>query len=473
MQRREFFRTVPALAELAGLTGSTLAPLGAQVIGPDRTQVAEVYELQAAFHRAYHGEEILSAFDRYLLQMSALGCDEITGFFGHTKWRNSSPLARGTLWLRRAFSAIRIRTAARPGFLPLAKDKDPIRVDKHQEKKMICRANIVTIVILVAVAACQLALAQQPATATLTVDLTNQVEYQGDIYDPAKFARNASITPSLGNGTGILNFGAATILADIVAVNGQPAKGLYAAIDRWIATYPAPVSGQAIADVRRGRIREFTFEILQPDGTAIGSIMGMGLAEGDPPPGQPSTEKANWAITGGTGAFLGARGQVEGTGASGRAASVAEDPANRRLNGGSPNRYLVHLIPMTIPQIVTNTTGPAITHSSDFSLVNGSKPAVAGEILSLFATGLGPLRGAVAGQAFPSLPIAAVNSPVEVIVNGTPAEVLGAVGYPGAVDGYQVNFRVPADITKGSAAIQVSSAWTASAPVNIPVQPAQ
>ena len=287
---------------------------------------------------------------------------------------------------------------------------------------MIRRPNIVTIVILVAVAACRLALAQQPVTATLTVDLTNQVEYQGDVYDPAKFARNANITPSLGNGTGILNFGVATILADIVAVNGQPAKGLYAATDRWIAAYPAPVPGQAIADVRRGRIREFTFEILQPDGTPVGSIMGLGLAEGDPPPGQPATEKANWAITGGTGAFLGARGQVEGTGASGRAASMAEDPANRRLNGGSPNRYLVHIIPMAVPQIVTNGNGLAITHSSDFSLVNGSKPASAGEILSLFATGLGPLRGTVTGQPFPSNPVAAVNSPVQVIVNGNPAE---------------------------------------------------
>jgi hypothetical protein len=335
---------------------------------------------------------------------------------------------------------------------------------------MIRRANFVTTMIPVAVAACHLAPAQQPPSTTLTVDLANQVEYQEDIYDPVKFARNANITPSIGIGTGILNFGLATILGDIVAVNGQPAKGIYAARDRWIAAYPAPVPGQAIADVRRGRIREFTFEILQPDGTAIGSIMGMGLSEGDPPPGQPSTEKANWAIAGGTGAFLGARGQVEGTGSAGRAASMAEDPANRRLNGGSPNRYILHIIPMTVPQIATTPDGPAMTHSSDFSLVNASKPAAAGEILSLFATGLGPLRGAVTGQPFPSSPPAAVNSPVQVIVNGKPAEVIGAVGYPGSVDGYQVNFRLPADIAKGSATIQVSAAWTPSVPVTIPVQ---
>src|SRR5690242_4293063 len=33
--------------------------------------------------------------------------------------------------------------------------------------------------------------------------------------------------------------------------------------------------------------------------------------------------------------------------------------------------------------------------------------------------------------------------PVEVTVNGKSAEVLAAVGYPGAIGGYQVNFRVP------------------------------
>ena len=267
-----------------------------------------------------------------------------------------------------------------------------------------------------------------------------------------------------------LSESATTRPGDAVAVNGQPAKGLFAARDRWIAAYPVPAPGQAIADVRRGRIREFTFEILQSDGTPVGSIMGMGLAEGDPPPGQPSTEKANWAIVGGTGAFLGARGQVEGTGGTGRAASMAEDPANRRQNGGNPNRYLVHIIPMTVPQIVTTANGPAITHSSDFSLVTASKPAAAGEILSLFATGLGPVRSAVSGQPLPSNPAATVNSPVQVIVNGNPAQLIGAVGYPGAVDGYQVNFRVPAGIATGPAMIQVSAAWTPSAPVTIPIQ---
>jgi uncharacterized protein (TIGR03437 family) len=63
-----------------------------------------------------------------------------------------------------------------------------------------------------------------------------------------------------------------------------------------------------------------------------------------------------------------------------------------------------------------------------------------------------------------------VNSPVDVRVNGKPAEILGAVGYPGSVDGYQVNFRLPPDIPKGAASLEITAAWIAGQPVSIAVQ---
>ena len=144
---------------------------------------------------------------------------------------------------------------------------------------------------------------------------------------------------------------------------------------------------------------------------------------------------------------------------------------SRRRNGGGTIQWVAHLIPMELPGIAMLPAGPAITHSGDFSLVTASKPAAAGEVLSLFARGLGPVApGVDPGQPFPSSPLAKVNSPVEVTVNGKAAEVLNAVGYPGAVDGYQVNFRVPPDAAKGTASIQVSAAWISGAPVNIEVQ---
>src|SRR5262249_21242961 len=139
-----------------------------------------------------------------------------------------------------------------------------------------------------------------------------------------------------------------------------------------------------------------TFEILKNDGTPIGTIFASGLAGGAAPPGSPlAASGGNLVITGGTGAFLGAPGQVWTTApppgvASARAASITEDPANRRRNGGGTQPWIVQLIPMTTPQIVTTASGPAVTHSADFSLVTASKPATPGEILSVFVTGLGP-----------------------------------------------------------------------------------
>jgi uncharacterized protein (TIGR03437 family) len=205
--------------------------------------------------------------------------------------------------------------------------------------------------------------------------------------------------------------------------------------------------------------------------------MAYGFSSGTPsPPGPPAGSK-NSAIIGGTGAFFGARGQkgqrnnlLSGSVAE-RTASITEDPANRRQNGGGHTLTVLYVIPMSRPEIVTTPNGPAVTHCNDFSLVNASKPATAGEVLCLFATGLGPTRASlVPGQPFPSSPLAVVNSPIDVTVNGKSAEVLGAVGYPGAVDGYQVNFRVPPGIGPGMAAIQLSAAWIAGAPVTIAVQ---
>jgi hypothetical protein len=72
--------------------------------------------------------------------------------------------------------------------------------------------------------------AQVPAVSDLTIDVENAVEYQADVADPLAFARNPEITPARGNlannPNGIGNFPAWTGIADIVAINDQPAKGL-------------------------------------------------------------------------------------------------------------------------------------------------------------------------------------------------------------------------------------------------------
>lgn len=260
-------------------------------------------------------------------------------------------------------------------------------------------------------------------------------------------------------------------------VCGQPAKGMYTFYARGNGLTSSD-TGVGVFDAVRITIGIRTFEILGADGTPIGSVMTTGLTSGSPPPGSPlATVSSNFAIAGGTGAFLGVRGQSNDIGAavpggiSTRTASIAEDQANRRKNGGGKGRMLFTLFPMSTPQIVSTPSGPAIVHSKDFSPVTSSKPAGAGEILSLVATGLGPtVPGVDPGQSFPASPPANVNSPVQVSVNGKAAKVIGAVGYPGAVDGYQVNFQVPADTAQGPAAVQLTVAWIPGLAVSVPVQ---
>ena len=317
-------------------------------------------------------------------------------------------------------------------------------------------------------------------TSILKVEVQDLVFYEVDSGDASKFGANTSVTLSslscAGQSFGGHLMNRTVALGDIVAVNGQPAKGTYITSGSTICLSPTPAPGQPIGDISTGPMVSETYEILQTDGTPVGTIMTNGLRIASPTPPGPPAGNFNFTIVGGTGAFFGVRGQAGNPGGNlgSRAPvsrSITEDPSMRRVNGGMHALFTLYVIPLSRPEITITAGGPAITHSDGFSLVSESKPAAPGEILSLFASGLGPTRpGVDPGQPFPSDPPAVVNSPLQVMVNGRPAEALAAVGLPGAVDGYQVDFRVPSDTSKGPASIQVSAAWIAGAPVSIPVQ---
>ena len=331
-------------------------------------------------------------------------------------------------------------------------------------------ATALTRVVLLLSVCCTRGYAQVPPSSILEIDVENLVNYGDDVSNASLFATNPGIPPR----NPVRNFATTIVLGDIVAVNGQPAKGTFVFHSRQLILKPAPAAGEAIADIVRNNVNDQTFEILKSDGTPLGSIMGAGLGVGSAPPGAPlAVTQGNNAIVGGTGAFLGARGQVGQSTpiVSPRQASMTEDPANRRRNGGGKSRFLLHVIPLSPPQIVMTAGGPAVTHSSDFTLVTASKPASPGETLSLFVSGLGPTRpGVDPGQPFPSSPAVEVISPIQATVNGRPADVIGAVGFPGQVDTYQVNVRVPPGTASGTARLQLTAAWIAGPAVSVPIQ---
>ncbi len=145
-----------------------------------------------------------------------------------------------------------------------------------------------------------------------------------------------------------------------------------------------------------------------------------------------------------------------------------------RYRTASDNQFHGFLLTGYRPGCVANAPSPqiaAVTHSADFTAVTTTKAATAGEVLAIFAKGLGATRPGVAGgQPFPPNALASVDSLVEVRINGRSAIVFGAVGLPGTIDGYQVNFRLPADVAKGSAKVELSAGGAAGAPVSIVVQ---
>jgi hypothetical protein len=260
----------------------------------------------------------------------------------------------------------------------------------------------------------------------LELDVENIVSYSSDVFDASKFATDSNLTTAIP----ARNFGFVMAVGDIIAVNGTTAKGIMVARQQASRLSPNPSSGQGVADVVRTAVTEFLFDIQQMDGTPVGNIHTLTLSGGSAPVGLSvgaavlgAPLEGNHVVTGGTGAFVGIRGQgasVVLPGNTGpRAASMTEDPARWRNNGGGKVHFVYQLFPMTRPEIAITPNGPAVVHSNDFSLVTAIKPAKAGEALSLFATGLGPARGVDFGKPFPASPLAVVNSPVGVMVNNS------------------------------------------------------
>jgi hypothetical protein len=299
---------------------------------------------------------------------------------------------------------------------------------------------------------------EQPVV--LIIELDNLVTYRGDVTDAGRLARDPGVTaPGPPRA-----FQYTHNIADVVAVNGKPAKGLWDYSGSGLAARANAQPGQAIADFDTGGALKGLLLLSGPDGTWIGSLYDIGA---NPP--QPSN-----AIVGGHGAFFGVIGDHRAleTITPARVASVTEDPANRRINGGGKSRTIIRLYPRYRPVVDVMPTGPAVFHAN-FAPVSSTNPATAGEVLIVTARNLGPTRPDLlppGSRAFKSDPLEVVNSPVEVTVNGREAEVINKVGWPGTSDLYRLDFRVPAGLPPGMATIQLTAAWIPGPEVKIPVQ---
>ncbi len=297
--------------------------------------------------------------------------------------------------------------------------------------------------------------------------------YIEDIADPQRWATSSDPVPPAS----VRNFYHWVLLSDIVTVNGKPAKGNLVSKMVGVNLSPKPAGSQAIGDIERNVINEMHVEIQQADGTPVGSLVLAGLGGGHPPLGAPNSAAfANFAVLGGTGAFLGVRGQAATVSqTSARRASITENPNNRRTHPSSGTWTVVfQLIPMTCPEVLALPSGPAIFHGDDFSSVTPEKPARAGERLVMSVSGLGPVKPNLdPGKPFPPFPegkLHEVNSPVDVTVNGKAAAVVNKIGWPTLNNVYRVDFVVPDGTAAGMATLGLSVAWISGPEVKIPVR---
>ena len=112
-------------------------------------------------------------------------------------------------------------------------------------------------------------------------------------------------------------------------------------------------------------------------------------------------------------------------------------------------------------------------HGATFSLVNEFSPARPGEVILIYGTGLGGVLPAVtSGAASPANPLASAVSSVSVQIGGREAEVSFAGLAPGFVGLYQINVRVPSDVTPApNVPVVVTAAGLQSNIVTLPVAP--
>jgi len=172
--------------------------------------------------------------------------------------------------------------------------------------------------------------AQVPTGSMLRMEFENAALYIADCPNSQLATSSTRLTRPTGGA-----FESAFGIADIVSVNGRRVKGTaYQTVVSGLKGSPTPAPRGVLVDSVRLALFQWDLDLLNPDGTQIGTIQVSGLGNGLPPPGAPKEiTGGGLTVTGGTGAFFGVRGYFQPTGDPAfpeRQTSACEDPALRR-----------------------------------------------------------------------------------------------------------------------------------------------
>lgn len=143
------------------------------------------------------------------------------------------------------------------------------------------------------------------------------------------------------------------------------------------------------------------------------------------------------------------------------------------FNNNVPSNTVTLFTNATAPGIFTVPPGgvgyAAAQHASDFSLITPQSPAVIGETIVVYGTGLGDVTPAVADGAPGPVPVANTSNTITAFIGGVQATVGFAGLSPGLVGLYQVNITVPTGVTAGDNYLDVSGpdSYTSEAKISI------
>jgi len=112
---------------------------------------------------------------------------------------------------------------------------------------------------------------------------------------------------------------------------------------------------------------------------------------------------------------------------------------------------------------------PTVVKNASFSVVSAANPARAGDVLLVFATGMGQTTPAIAtGRLIPN-DVVARTATVTGTIGGRPATVVYSIASPGFTGLYQVAMTVPTGVT-GSVPLMLQMGTVESNAVNINIQ---
>ena len=115
---------------------------------------------------------------------------------------------------------------------------------------------------------------------------------------------------------------------------------------------------------------------------------------------------------------------------------------------GAPQTVTLGAAPAFFTQNGAGTGDGAFVHTDGVTLITPANPAAAGEVIVLYATGLGDVQTAVpSGSAATAAD--SVTGSIRVTIGGIPAAVMYAGLAPGNVGEYQLNVTVPSGLPTG------------------------